>query len=45
MTLGQLVNLEQEKLADEHRKILADIGEFSRISPTRRTSSSSSVRI
>ena len=31
MTLGQLVNLEQEKLADEHRKLLADIGEFNRI--------------
>ncbi len=31
MTLGQLVNLEQEKLADEHRKLLADIGEYNRI--------------
>jgi DNA gyrase subunit A len=31
MTLGQLVNLEQEKLGDEHRKLLADIGEFRRI--------------
>ncbi len=28
MTLGQLVNLEQEKLADEHRKLLADIAEY-----------------
>ena len=31
MTLGQLVNLEQERLADEHRKLLADIAEFGRI--------------
>ncbi|NIL98752.1 MAG: DNA gyrase subunit A [Planctomycetales bacterium] len=31
MTLGQLVNLEQEKLADEHKKLLADIAEFHRI--------------
>ncbi len=31
MTLGQLVNLEQEKLAGEHRKLLADIAEFNRI--------------
>ena len=31
MTLGQLVNLEQEKLADEHRKLLQEIGEFNRI--------------
>jgi DNA gyrase subunit A len=31
MTLGQLVNLEQEKLAEEHRKLLADIREFHRI--------------
>ena len=31
MTLGQLVNLEQEKLAGEHHKLLADIGEFNRI--------------
>jgi len=31
MTLGQLVSLEQEKLADEHRKLLADIGEYLRI--------------
>jgi DNA gyrase subunit A len=31
MTLGQLVNLEQEKLAGEHAKLLADIGEFNRI--------------
>ncbi len=31
MTLGQLVNLEQEKLAGEHNKLLADIGEFNRI--------------
>ena len=28
MTLGQLVNLEQEKLADEHRKLLAEITEY-----------------
>lgn len=28
MTLGQLVNLEQEKLADEHRTLLADIAEY-----------------
>jgi DNA gyrase subunit A len=31
MTLGQLVNLEQERLADEHRKLLDDIAEFNRI--------------
>ena len=31
MTLGQLVNLEQEKLAEEHRNLLSDIGEFNRI--------------
>jgi DNA gyrase subunit A len=28
MTLGQLVNLEQEKLAEEHAKLLAEIGEY-----------------
>ena len=28
MTLGQLVNLEQEKLADEHAKLLIEIGEY-----------------
>ena len=28
MTLGQLVNLEQEKLGDEHRELLKSIGEF-----------------
>jgi len=31
MTLGQLVNLEQEKLADEHRKLLEEITEHRRI--------------
>jgi DNA gyrase subunit A len=31
MTLGQLVNLEQEKLADEHRKLLAEIRDYLRI--------------
>lgn len=31
MTLGQLVNLEQEKLAEEHRRLLADIAEYNRI--------------
>ena len=31
MTLGQLVNLEQEKLGGEHRSLLADITEFHRI--------------
>jgi DNA gyrase subunit A len=31
MTLGQLVNLEQERLRDEHQKLLADIAEFNRI--------------
>ena len=31
MTLGQLVNLEQEKLADEYRKLLDEIGEYLRI--------------
>ena len=31
MTLGQLVNLEQEKLGDEHRKLLDDITEYLRI--------------
>jgi len=31
MTLGQLVNLEQERLAEEHRKLLADIAEYNRI--------------
>jgi len=31
MTLGQLVNLEQEKLASEHRKLLADIADYRRI--------------
>jgi DNA gyrase subunit A len=28
MTLGQLVNLEQEKLSDEHAKLLEQIGEY-----------------
>ena len=28
MTLGQLVNLEQEKLGDEHRKLLEEISEY-----------------
>ena len=28
MTLGQLVNLEQEKLAGEHRKLLDEIAEY-----------------
>jgi DNA gyrase subunit A len=28
MTLGQLVNLEQEKLADEHAKLLEEIAEY-----------------
>ncbi len=31
MTLGQLVNLEQEKLSGEHRKLLDEIKEYSRI--------------
>ena len=31
MTLGQLVNLEQEKLAEEHRKLLEEITEYRRI--------------
>ncbi len=31
MTLGQLVNLEQEKLADEFHSLLADIKEYNRI--------------
>jgi len=31
MTLGQLVNLEQEKLSDEHRRLLDDIREYNRI--------------
>jgi DNA gyrase subunit A len=31
MTLGQLVNLEQEKLAGEHRDLLAEIAEYLRI--------------
>jgi len=31
MTLGQLVNLEQEKLGDEHRKLLEEIIEYNRI--------------
>ncbi|MEC8306025.1 MAG: DNA gyrase C-terminal beta-propeller domain-containing protein, partial [Planctomycetota bacterium] len=31
MTLGQLVNLEQERLGDEHRKLLNEIGEYLRI--------------
>ncbi|NUQ61215.1 MAG: DNA gyrase subunit A [Pirellulales bacterium] len=31
MTLGQLVNLEQEKLGEEHRNLLADINEYHRI--------------
>ncbi len=31
MTLGQLVNLEQEKLTDEHRKLLEEINEYRRI--------------
>jgi len=31
MTLGQLVNLEQERLAEEHRSLLADIAEYLRI--------------
>jgi len=28
MTLGQLVNLEQEKLGDEHKSLLQEIGEY-----------------
>ena len=31
MTLGQLVNLEQERLADEYNKLLDDIAEYLRI--------------
>lgn len=31
MTLGQLVNLEQEKLGDEHRELLRQIGEYQTI--------------
>ena len=31
MTLGQLVNLEQEKLGDEHRSLLEEISEYLRI--------------
>ncbi len=31
MTLGQLVNLEQEKLANEHHKLLDEIEEYGRI--------------
>ena len=31
MTLGQLVNLEQEKLGGEHRELLAEIAEYLRI--------------
>lgn len=31
MTLGHLVNLEQEKLGDEHRKLLLEITEYLRI--------------
>ena len=31
MTLGQLVNLEQEKLAEEHQALLNDIQEYNRI--------------
>jgi len=31
LTLGQLVNLEQEKLGGEHRDLLAKIGEFRRV--------------
>ncbi len=31
MTLGQLVNLEQKKLAEEHRGLLAEIAEYNRI--------------
>jgi DNA gyrase subunit A len=31
MTLGQLVNLEQEKLAEEHRQLLENVAEYSRI--------------
>ena len=31
MTLGQLVNLEQEKLGQEHRELLAKIGDYNHI--------------
>lgn len=31
MTLGQLVNLEQEKLGDEYRRLLEEISEYDRI--------------
>jgi DNA gyrase subunit A len=31
MTLGQLVNLEQEKLGEEYRSLLGDINEYNRI--------------
>jgi len=36
MTLGQLVNLEQERLSEEHRGLLADIAEYLRILSDRR---------
>jgi len=36
MTLGQLVNLEQERLGGEHRGLLADIAEYLRILSDRR---------
>ena len=45
MTLGQLVNLEQEKLADEHAKLLdRDRRVPARSSPTKRTSTRSSAK-
>ncbi|MGW8257700.1 MAG: DNA topoisomerase (ATP-hydrolyzing), partial [Thermoguttaceae bacterium] len=36
MTLGQLVNLEQNKLVEEHRNLLAEIAEYNRILSDRR---------
>jgi DNA gyrase subunit A len=36
MTLGQLVNLEQEKLAEEHRGLLEEIADYQRILADRR---------
>ncbi len=36
MTLGQLVNLEQQKLVDEHGKLLGEIAEYQRILSDRR---------
>ena len=44
MTLGQLVNLEQEKLGGEHSKLLEEITEYLRILSRRARTSCGIIR-